>query len=168
MVLTLHKLVHLYELDSDDSSDSDDGGSLSSGLSMQSGRLPRRLLKKLKGVFRARTHSGGPSDLGSGKKSGAAELGGYLRSQSTGFSDVPDISQLRTLQMYHASPDDSRAQFMERNSALASRDLAVACEQVSMFITNDNVIISFFELSAKDVETPIIRRLQTRDTIIRQ
>jgi hypothetical protein len=57
---------------------------------------------------------------------------------------------------------------MEKNSALASRDLAVACEQVAMFITNDNTIISFFEQSAEDVEVPIIRRLQTTDTIIRQ
>lgn len=57
---------------------------------------------------------------------------------------------------------------MEKNSALASRNLAVACEQVSLFVTNDNTIISFFEQSAQDVESPIIRRLQTNDTIIRQ
>jgi hypothetical protein len=57
---------------------------------------------------------------------------------------------------------------MEKHSALASRNLAVACEQVSMFITNDNVIISFFELSGRDVEAPIVRRLQTSDTVIRQ
>ncbi|GAB1320863.1 Magnesium and cobalt transporter CorA [Madurella fahalii] len=171
MVLTLQKLVHLYELDSDASSDSDDdddGVSLTSGPSKRSGRFPRKLVRKLTRVFRGGIRGDGPKDLGSGKQSGTAELGGYLRSQASGFSDVPDISQLRTLQMYHASPDDSRAQFMEKNSALASRDLAVACEQVSMFITNDNTIISFFELSARDVETPIIRRLQTSDTIIRQ
>lgn len=106
--------------------------------------------------------------LGTDKASIPDDLGGYLRSQPTGFSDVPDTSQLRTLQQYHASPNDPRTQFMEKNSALASRSLVVACEQVSMFITNDNSIISFFEVSAQDIEAPIIRRLQTNDTIIRQ
>jgi Mg2+ and Co2+ transporter CorA len=57
---------------------------------------------------------------------------------------------------------------MEQNSALASRDLAVAAEQVSIFIMNDNTIISFFEMSAEDIAKPIIRRLQTPDTILRQ
>lgn len=57
---------------------------------------------------------------------------------------------------------------MEKHSSLAPKGLAVACEQVSIFITFDNTIISFFELSALDVEAPIIRRLQTPDTILRQ
>ena len=57
---------------------------------------------------------------------------------------------------------------MEQHSALASRDLAVAAEQVSIFILNDNTIISFFEGSAEDIAEPIIRRLQTPDTILRQ
>ena len=57
---------------------------------------------------------------------------------------------------------------MEKNSALAYKKLAIFCEQVSMFITNDNCIISFFEGSAQDVEGPILRRLQISDTIIRQ
>jgi Mg2+ and Co2+ transporter CorA len=39
---------------------------------------------------------------------------------------------------------------------------------VSIFVTHDNTIISFFEMSAQDVESPIIRRLQTADTILRQ
>lgn len=56
---------------------------------------------------------------------------------------------------------------MQQHSALVSRHLVVACEQVAMFVTHDNTIISFFESSAVDVEAPIIRR-QTRDTIVRQ
>jgi hypothetical protein len=109
-----------------------------------------------------------PLDFGSGKPSSPAGPGSYLRSQPTGFEDAPDLSQLRTLQRYHASPNDPRTRYMEENSALASRNLAVACEQVSLFLTNDNSIISFFEQSAQDIEFPIMQRLQTTDTIIRR
>ena len=37
-----------------------------------------------------------------------------------------------------------------------------------MFLTNDNTVISFFEYSAQDIETPIVRRLQSPETILRQ
>lgn len=76
-------------------------------------------------------------------------------------------TRLRTLQRYHGRADDPGANYMESNSALASRGLAVAVEQVAIFILNDNTIISFFETSAEDIEKPIIRRLQTSDTILR-
>lgn len=41
---------------------------------------------------------------------------------------------------------------MERHSSLASKGLAVSVEQVSMFLTADRTVISFFEHSADDVE----------------
>lgn len=81
---------------------------------------------------------------------------------------LDEAEPYRTLQTYHAGPSDPRTIFMEKNSAFSSKGFAVACEQVSMFITQDNTIISFFELSAEDIERPIIRRLQISDTIIRQ
>jgi hypothetical protein len=165
--LTLQKLVHLDDSDSEDSDD--DANSRKSGFSRRSTRSSRKLLRRIRRAFRGGT--GGEQEkegLGTGNGPITGDLGGYLRSQPTGFSDVPDISQLRTLQRYHASPNDPRTQYMEKNSALSPRNLAVACEQVSMFLTNDNTIISFFEQSAQDIEGPIIRRLQTNDTIIRQ
>jgi Mg2+ and Co2+ transporter CorA len=85
---------------------------------------------------------------------------------NTSESTRPQV--VRTLQQYHSEPNDPRAKFMEKNSALASKDLAVVAEQVSIFIMDDNTIISFFEASAEDVARPIIRRLQTPDTILRQ
>ncbi|KAK4106973.1 hypothetical protein N658DRAFT_413832 [Parathielavia hyrcaniae] len=168
VVLTLQKLVHLYESESDDSEPDDDAHSRKSGLSKRSAMSPRRWLRRLRRTFRSRTADEPKKDVSAGKTSVPGEFGAYPKLQPTGSSGVPDISLLRTLQRYHASPDDPRAEYMERNSALSSRNLAVACEQVSMFITNDNTIISFFEQSAQDVEGPIIRRLQTIDTIIRQ
>jgi hypothetical protein len=167
VILTLQKLVHLDDSDSEDS-DLDDAHSRKSGFSKRSTRSSRKLLRRIKRAFRGGLSSEREKGPVAGNGSFTGDLGGYLRSQPTGFSDVPDVSQLRTLQRYHASPNDPRTQYMEKNSALSDRSLAVACEQVSMFLTNDNTIISFFEQSAQDIEGPIIRRLQTNDTIIRQ
>jgi len=89
-------------------------------------------------------------------------------SQPTGFSEAPSVQSLRTLHRYHASPNALRADFMEKHSALSSRRMAVSAEQVSIFVTSDNTIISFFELSALDVERPIQMRLNTAGTILRQ
>ena len=41
------------------------------------------------------------------------------------------VTQLRTLQRYHGGPNEERIQFMERHSALASKNLGVSVEQVS-------------------------------------
>lgn len=41
-------------------------------------------------------------------------------------------------------------------------------EQVSIFLCADNTVISFFEYSAHDVQAPIIRRLHTAGTVLRQ
>ncbi len=57
---------------------------------------------------------------------------------------------------------------MEEHSALASKGLGVAVEQVSIFLTADNSVISFFESSAEDIEIPIIDRLSSPETILRR
>jgi Mg2+ and Co2+ transporter CorA len=57
---------------------------------------------------------------------------------------------------------------MERNSMLTKKDLAVSVEQVSIFLTADNTVICFFEHSADDIEGPILKRLETVDTILRR
>jgi Mg2+ and Co2+ transporter CorA len=92
----------------------------------------------------------------------------YIQHQATGFSDVFNPKTLCTLQRYRASNNEARTDYMERHSALASSGYAVMAEQVSMFITSDNTIIAFFEQSADDVEKPILERLQSSDTILRQ
>ncbi|SPQ26160.1 737d3a48-7b95-4302-b682-bdd258f802ba [Thermothielavioides terrestris] len=168
IILTLQKLVHLYDSDSEDSDSGDDDRSQKSGASKLSTRSSRRLFRRLRRTFRAPTRDELEQDLGAGRASIPVDFGGYVGSQPTSFARIPQISQLRTLQRYHGSRDDPRIQYMEKHSSLASKKLAVACEQVSLFITNDNTIISFFEQSAQDVEAPIVRRLQTNDTIIRQ
>ena len=81
--------------------------------------------------------------------------------------DVP-THQARTLQRYHAGPNQDRVDYMERNAILKDKNYKVIMEQVSIFLTEDNTVISFFEDSAKDVEDPIVRRLKSQETILRQ
>ncbi|KAI9795697.1 MAG: hypothetical protein M1833_006866 [Piccolia ochrophora] len=75
---------------------------------------------------------------------------------------------VRTLQRYHGGPNAERIDHMELNSPLASKNLGVSVEQVSIFLTSDSTVISFFENSAADVETPILNRLRSPETIIRR
>ncbi|KAF2279979.1 phospholipid-translocating P-type ATPase [Westerdykella ornata] len=57
---------------------------------------------------------------------------------------------------------------MEQHSALTNKNRAVSVEQVSIFICSDNTVISFFEHSAADIEVPILTRLKSENTILRQ
>ena len=75
---------------------------------------------------------------------------------------------VRTLQQYHGGPNEERTEFMEKYSALANKSLAVAVEQVSIFLRSDNTVVSFFEQSADDIETPIVNRLSSRETVLRR
>lgn len=83
----------------------------------------------------------------------------------TELSNLPP--RIRTLQRYHGGANEERTHFMEENSALRYNGLAVAVEQVSIFLTANNTIVTFFEQSAEDVETPILNRLSTADTVLR-
>lgn len=92
-------------------------------------------------------------------------------SSAKGFAmanpDVPTHTS-RTLQRYHAGANQDRVDYMERNAILKPKNYKVIMEQVSIFLNNDNTITSFFEASAKAVEDPIIRRLKSPETILRQ
>ena len=92
---------------------------------------------------------------------------GFVMEQSSLTVKAP-ISNARTLQRYHGGPNEERIEFMEKHSALASKNLGVGVEQVSIFLTADNTVISFFESSAQDIESPIITRLSTQETILRR
>jgi Mg2+ and Co2+ transporter CorA len=191
MILTLQKLVHFDyaknrisrsdDSDSSDSSDSD-GDDLAddkNGASVKSGRSGHShksgISRRFTGIFGRRR-----GDATRGKAAEAAappfgsrnlESGPRPLSRAPSMRDLEDLTHVnafRTLQRYHSSPNDARTDFMESHSALSSRSLAVAAEQVSMFITDDNTIISFFELSAQDVEQPILKRLRLPDTSLRR
>ena len=84
------------------------------------------------------------------------------------FSKLKRKDYIRTLQRFRGNPNEERTEFMEKHSALKAKGLAVSVEQVSIFLCTDNTVISFFEHSANDVEEPILRRLNTADTILKK
>jgi Mg2+ and Co2+ transporter CorA len=82
-------------------------------------------------------------------------------------SPLPKNDSYRTLQRYRPGQNFERMLYMERNSMLTQKNLAVSVEKVAIFLTADNTVISFFEHSADDIEGPILRRLNSPDTILR-
>lgn len=182
IVLTLQKLVHMREANSDTESETDEEEGGDAAGSRQSGNS---WLHGYRGRFRSwlRRTCGLPPkrqvpDLEHGIKNGDytdEDRPSELSKSPKVLSDRSSSHQrrIRTLQRHHShhwQPNDARSEYMEQNSALASKDLVVAAEQVSMFLMNDNTLISFFEHSAQDIEAPIMRRLQTDadDSILRQ
>ncbi|KAK7408091.1 hypothetical protein QQX98_009746 [Neonectria punicea] len=146
IVLTLQKLVHLVEGD-DDSSDS----------SSTYSHKPHGALKdSIKDLWRSR---GGSTD---------AEKD--IMGNPTDFvsDNLQETSMIRTLQRYHSSGNEARTEFMEAHSSLTPYKMAISAEQVSIFLTSDNTVISFFEVSAGDIERPIVTRLSTPGTILRE
>ena len=166
MVLPLQKLIHIHPEDDVDSDCSD--------WSHAGARAFQRRKKKKKGSLvssfkRMRTQKDRvepPKPLDT-----SAEIekptNGFVTARTSTDMRAP-ITSVRTLQRYHGGPNEERIQFMEKHSALASKRLGVGVEQVSIFLTSDNTVISFFENSAEDIETPIISRISTQETILRR
>jgi len=78
------------------------------------------------------------------------------------------INSYRTLQRYRGGANAARVDYMESKSALASRNLAVSVEQVSIFLTSDGTVITFTEHSSADLLGPILARLESPETILRR
>lgn len=83
-------------------------------------------------------------------------------------SDNSPVKRIRTLHRYESAQIPEHTAWMERHSALTEDDLAVGVEQVSMFLLENNCVISFFENSAEDVEEPLLRRLDSPATMLRR
>lgn len=91
-----------------------------------------------------------------------------IRTAHSSTSELDPIESIRTLQRYRALQNTERVEYMESRSALTSRNLAVSVEQVSIFLTDDNTVISFFEHSASDILKPLRSRLHSSETILRR
>jgi len=73
-----------------------------------------------------------------------------------------------TLQQRRSPGAKERTRYMEKISPLSRRNLAVSVEQVSIFMMDDNTVISIFERSALDVLRPLAGRLHQEGTILRK
>ena len=155
VVLPLQKLVLGQGYDSDSDGDEDLMGGKAKGRGKKS--VANRLLTA---IAPSRTN---------GRLSQSEVLSSNPETPGKGFRYTTKRPRpTRTLQRFHAGPNEERTNFMERQSALTSKGLAVSVEQVSIFLTSDNCVVSFFESSAPDVENPIVERLQSSGTLIRR
>lgn len=162
VVMTLQKLVHLVD---------DDDSTSSSSSSVHSKKSLAALRESFKDFWRSKKeeHDFGGAPEGDPEKSMMGVNGAGAATEM--FPDGPALEEtamLRSLQRYHSSGNEARTEFMERHSSLAPYKMAISAEQVSVFLTSDNTVISFFEVSAGDVERPIVTRLSTPGTILRE
>lgn len=169
MVFTMLKLAHVCEQDSSDEesdAESDTKSYTRSIRSKKQSSFTKGISKSLRSMF-GRTKDN-ERTTSSEKSLENGRTHSHLKSYDTDLSTASGETLERTLQRYQAGPNEAKIEFMEKHSALAPHELGVIAEQVSIFITNDNTIISFFELSADAVEKPILKRLHTEDTVLRQ
>lgn len=178
MVLPLQKLIHFH---SDEHCDSDceewDDEDRSRNSQKSKSNIP--FLSSFRRMKNEKTAKEPPKPLDTAaemhpptngfvtSRNGFANVNGFVKVHSSSLKDT-QVSRVRTLQRYHGGPNEERIEFMEKHSALASKGLGVGVEQVSIFLISDNTVISFFETSAQDIETPIVCRLSSRETILRR
>ncbi|KAJ5312566.1 hypothetical protein PENANT_c007G02424 [Penicillium antarcticum] len=184
VVLTLQKLMKIYEEDSDSENEEevpasrwkskDRKSSVLSDRSSISLKRPTKtslILEALKDLFRFRRSSDKEEKerptVGSSVRPG---VGRRTSKHASHFGNVGTTTQTtaRSLQRYRGGPNEDRIEFMERHAVLAGKGLSVTLEQVSIFLHADNTVTSFFETSADDIEAPIVRRLSSPETILRQ
>lgn len=186
MVLPLQKLVNINDNDedieaSDDEMDEKAAGHPESTAELEAERKRRkrhlRHLKKRKGPVRILWDEITQKDK-SDKKAHHHHPHHHLR-HTGGLTPAGSFNRrkldqpwmrrsYRSLQRYHSGMNLDRIEFMERHATLKSRGLLVSMEQVSVFLCTGNTVISFFEYSADDIEIPILKRLNTPGTILRE
>ncbi|KAL9000312.1 MAG: hypothetical protein Q9169_001029 [Polycauliona sp. 2 TL-2023] len=164
MDLPLQKLIHLHS-SSDSDSDSSDSDNEEPAQNRRTGKRRNfwSWLRESK-AKRDQDEPPKPMDMPADVHD---PTNGYITAHVTPSTESR-VTKLRTLQRYHGGPNEERIQFMENHSALASKNLGVSVEQVSIFLTADDTVLSFFESSAEDIETPILSRLNTPETILRR
>ncbi|KAH8790624.1 cora family metal ion transporter-like protein [Hyaloscypha finlandica] len=160
MVMTLQKLVHLH--DDDDSDSGYEVDSLGDTWKSKRGRFSKAFHRMF-----SKSAPKNKYDDGQRRDSTATGTNGFVTGHTDGISTAP-TKKLRTLQGYHGGVNQERVEYMEKQSPLTKRGWAVSAEQVSIFLTADNTVISFFQSSADDIELPILHRLATPDTILRR
>lgn len=76
-------------------------------------------------------------------------------------------NKVRTLQSSFGGPNAERIAYMESHGSLQPLEKIVHVEQVSVFLTEDGTVVSFFEISGDDIEPPILSRLYSENTLLR-
>jgi len=132
MVLTLQKLVHLHPDGEESDSDKENEHSI-----VRRKKPKRKSFKTLRKLF-ASSKARGKYDEKKRTNTMIASVheptNAFVTGHTAGVHDAP-VQKLRTLQRYHGGPNHERMAFMEAQSPLTRRKLAVSAEQVSIFLT---------------------------------
>jgi hypothetical protein len=124
--MTLQKLVHL---EGDEGKDPD-----SDGASTGESGSPLRFLRN---IFR-RSKSNDPDTTAADPHDTTSDF--MKGNTKDGVSDSP--RELKTIQRYFPGHNQERTAYMEKNSALTKKNLAVSAEQVSIFLTEGKIVDS--------------------------
>ncbi|CAK97231.1 uncharacterized protein An14g06580 [Aspergillus niger] len=174
IVLKLQKLIKLKDDDSDSEDEEDENThwtnerkSSASSISLRRPTKRTLVLEALKDLFRPKTREDSPDERYPAKDAPSGK--GRSTSKASNLDDGSNVRFTpRSIQRYRGGPNEDRIAFMERHAILAAKGLCVTLEQVSIFLHADNTVTSFFETSADDIEGPIVRRLSTPETMLRQ
>lgn len=178
VVLTLQKLIKLQQDQEDEETEVESqapthqGERKSSIISEKSTVSMKRLTKRdvildaLRDIFRLDSKSRKGVDDSVGRSARPGKTTSHEASVSG--VNVPSRTPARSIQRYRGGPNEDRIAFMERHAVLAPKNLSITLEQVSIFLHADNTVTSFFETSADDIEAPIVKRLSSPETILRQ
>lgn len=98
---------------------------------------------------------------------------GLRSSQDEFISSIENATSYRSLtdQSYFSSLSEKSRRKLARVQAhrpLTEKSLMVGIEQLSMYLTKDNTVLTFFEHSTPEIENAILTRLSTDYTILRE
>lgn len=171
MVMPLQKLVNLQapeDCDSEEESDDEKvGWKRRRGVQDQMNKMKGKVNRKKRGAIATLFRdcmSTRKTKIPKSNKLNSANGFKHASSVTAPWAPHP----IRSLQRYHSGPNEDRIDFMERHAVLSDKGLGVSVEQVSIFLARENTVISFFEASAQDIEGPVLQRLQSVETILRQ
>jgi hypothetical protein len=137
MVLTLQKLVHLHPDSNDSDSDMDETDSIGGTRKPRRGRVSKTL-HKLFSKSKATANYEDKQRKASVVPRIHDPMNGFVTGHTDGMTGAP-VQKLRTLQRYHGGVNQERVAYMEKNSPLTKRMLAVSAEQVSIFLTSGKI-----------------------------
>ena len=89
-------------------------------------------------------------------------------SKDAAITEGAGRNSIVTLQRRRNPRSENRVKYMEDISPLSRRQLGVSVEQVSIFMLDNNTVVSIFERSAADVLRPLAARLFEKNTILRR
>ncbi|ODV94183.1 hypothetical protein PACTADRAFT_76817 [Pachysolen tannophilus NRRL Y-2460] len=110
--------------------------------------------------------------IGVSSENGSAETStknaiNLLKNNESLSAEIANSDMRRPADLISANTSRRKLKALEVHRPLSYRNLDVGTEQVSIFMTHNGTVISFFEHSASEIENAILSRLSSERTILR-